>query len=91
MMRSSVDLPQPDGPDQRDELALLDLEVDVLQRDRAALELLRDALDRDGASCDVLRRAAHDELLGGDDDEEEGMPSSAATMFVAQRFCGWKL
>src|SRR4029079_2122371 len=45
-------------PDQRDELARVDLEVDVLQRDRAALELLRDALDRDRchATCSGARR-----------------------------------
>ena len=30
-MLSSVDLPQPDGPDQHDELAALDVEVDALQ------------------------------------------------------------
>ena len=34
MIRSSVDLPQPDGPDQRDELARLDVEVDPVQRGR---------------------------------------------------------
>ena len=31
-MRRVVDLPQPDGPDQRDELLVGDREVDVLHR-----------------------------------------------------------
>ena len=30
MMRSSVDLPQPDGPTKHDELAVLHVEVDVV-------------------------------------------------------------
>ena len=30
IIRSAVDLPQPDGPDEDHELAVLDLEVDVL-------------------------------------------------------------
>jgi hypothetical protein len=54
MTRSSVDLPQPEGTDQRDELAGLDREVDVLQRDDvAALEALRAGPDLD----DTHRRA----------------------------------
>ena len=31
-MRSVVDLPQPDGPEQDHELAVADMEVDVLHR-----------------------------------------------------------
>ena len=72
-------MPQPDGPDERDELARPDLEVDVLQRGDAALrERLRDVPASDDGrvarSCEVLRRAAHDELLGQDDGEEEEDP-----------------
>ncbi len=36
MMRSSVVLPQPDGPEQRDELARREIEADVVQRDEVA-------------------------------------------------------
>ena len=38
-MRSSVDLPQPDGPDQHEELAVGDLERDVVDGDDAANDL----------------------------------------------------
>ena len=50
-MRSSVDLPQPDGPDQDDELAVADVDVDAVNHlDRA--EGLADLADRDrGHSC----------------------------------------
>ena len=36
-MRSSVDLPQPDGPSDRDELAGRDREVDAIDRDDVGL------------------------------------------------------
>ena len=35
MMRSSVDFPQPDGPEQADELPGLDLQVDVSDGDES--------------------------------------------------------
>src|SRR4051794_31357532 len=79
------------GPDERDELSLLDLEVDVLERDRPALELLRDALDVNDAqpTCSGARRTTSFSAMTTA--MKNVIPSSAATMFVAQRFCGWKL
>ena len=46
-MRSSVLLPQPLGPDDGDELAGGDVEVDVVQRERPGGIALRQVLDRD--------------------------------------------
>ena len=46
MMRSSVDLPQPEGPTKTHELAVLDLEVDVVQ-DLDGAEGLGDAAKGD--------------------------------------------
>ena len=43
IMCSSVDFPQPDGPDEDHELAVGDLEVDVLAPPRAVREALGDA------------------------------------------------
>ena len=61
------------GADQRDELAGLDREVDVLQRDDvAALEALRQALDLDDvrhATCSGARVTTS--FSASDDDEEE--------------------
>lgn len=34
-MRSKVDFPQPEGPTMQDELARLDIEIDVVQRENA--------------------------------------------------------
>src|SRR4029079_2380912 len=84
-------LAAPGRPDQRDELALLDLEVDVLERDGAALELLRDAVDRDDghATCSGARRTTT--FSAPMTIRKKAMPSAAAMMFVAQRFCGWML
>ena len=45
-MRSSVDLPQPDGPTSTHELAVGDVDVDAVQ-DRGRAEVLLDRLDRD--------------------------------------------
>ena len=76
MIRSSVDLPQPDGPISETNSPGSIVEVDVLERGDVALRerfvtlsILTTAAD--GRSCDVLRRAPHDELLATDDDEEE--------------------
>ena len=44
---SVVDLPQPDGPDERDQLAARDVEVELLDGDRAAGVGLADALQPD--------------------------------------------
>ena len=91
MIRSSVDLPQP-RPDQRDELAGLDVEVDPLEREHvAALEALRQPCDRDGrcfrhATFSGARwtnsRSARATTM------KKAIPSSAAMMFVAQRLSG---
>ena len=45
--RSSVVLPQPDGPDQHHELALADREDDVVDGANAAGELLRHVVEDD--------------------------------------------
>ena len=45
-MRRSVVLPQPDGPKQREELALVDVEADIVDRVDVAI-LLDDVLDLD--------------------------------------------
>ena len=47
MQLSSVDLPQPDGPEQHDELALGDVEVELVQDVDAAVGEVQ-VLDRDG-------------------------------------------
>ena len=73
-MRSSVDLPQPDGPISETNSPFSIVEVDALERDRVALRerLRRRRCELDDArSCDVLRRAADDELLGEHDGDEE--------------------
>src|SRR5581483_888867 len=83
--------------DQGDELAARDLQVDVLQREGAALELLRDAGDLDAASL-VEPMLAHPTFSGArrtttfsapTTTRKNAIPSAAATMFVAHRFCGW--
>src|SRR5262249_5295457 len=80
--------------DQRDELALTDLQVDVLQRDdAAAAERLRDALDRDDrvnahAVASGARRTTTFSVTTTA--RKKKMPSAAATSFVAQRFSGWR-
>ena len=47
MMPISVVLPAPFGPEQREEIALLDVQVDALQRLHAVLVGLRQAADRE--------------------------------------------
>ena len=42
-----VDFPEPDGPDQEDELALGDLDIGVAEGDGAVLVGLGDVLQRD--------------------------------------------
>ena len=49
-MRSVVVLPQPDGPEQREELAGREFEREVVDRDHA-LELLGDVLQTDRGRC----------------------------------------
>ena len=48
IMRSSVDFPQPDGPDEDHELAVGDVEADVVDGREAVAVLLDDVLERDG-------------------------------------------
>src|SRR5581483_11515174 len=80
-------------PDQRDELARLDLEVDPLERGRrAAREPLRHALERHDSGGPVhatfsgARRTIA--FSAATTARKKTMPTSAATMFVAHRFCG---
>src|SRR5439155_11250730 len=84
-------LAAPRRADERDELTTLDVEVDALERDGAALEPLRDAADRDRihATCSGARRTTS--FSAATITRKNVMPSAAATMLVAQRFCGWKL
>ena len=60
--RMIVDLPEPDGPDDEDELALLDHERDTVERDDVRLVDLADVLEDDHRRRGRLRRA----VLGGD-------------------------
>src|SRR4051794_6619033 len=78
-------LPAARRPDERDELALLDLEVDVLERDRPALELLRDASNVNDAhpTCSGARRTTSFSAMTTA--TKKVMPSKAAMMFVAHR------
>ena len=85
-------LAAPRRPDQRDELAALDLEVDALERsDTALAEDLRDAPERDDgvaltrvAPALGARRASRRATTT----RKNEIPSSAAKRFVAQRFVG---
>src|SRR5205823_6137579 len=82
-------LPAAGRPDQRHELALCDLEVDALERDRApAAELLRDVLDGDdghatfsGARRTTIFSAARMTM-------KKEIPRAAAITFVAHRPVG---
>ena len=89
MIRSSVDLPQPEGPDQGNELAGLDVEVDALQRRHSGLELLRDALDRNGVHAKFSGARFRTSRSRTTIARKKTMPSSAQTMIVAHRFAGW--
>ena len=54
-MCSSVDLPEPDGPDDRAQLAVLHGQVDAAQRLHAAVVALDDVGQlQDGAHCDSI-------------------------------------
>ena len=56
MMRSSVDLPQPDGPTKHDELAVVDLQVDVvdhLHRAEALVDVAKLKLSHSSPPPDV--------------------------------------
>ena len=57
IMRSVVVLPQPDGPEQGEELAGLDLEIDAGHRHLVGEALLQ-ALERDGPTARQLAGAA---------------------------------
>src|SRR4029434_3047327 len=75
--------------DQGDELTGLDRQLDVLQRDDvSALEALRQLVDLDDAhaTCSGARRTISFSAITITRKNE--MPSSAAIMFVAHRFCG---
>ena len=48
IIRSTVDLPQPDGPSSTMNSPSFDVEIDVVDGDCAVLENLGDILERDG-------------------------------------------
>ena len=92
-MRSSVDLPQPDGPISETNSPALDVEGDVLQRRDARAERLRDAVDLD----DVRPGRAHAKCSGAlrstsrsvpATARKKTIPSAAQMTFVAQRKVG---
>jgi hypothetical protein len=69
-MRMQVVLPQPEGTDDRDELAILHFEVDVLQRDEVLAALSEGALHgvesddgHSGISCGLEAAPRFDQLL----------------------------
>src|SRR5205823_2512395 len=80
-------LPAAGGPDERDELALGDREVDLLERDRPP-EALRDAFDPDDAHtrCSGARLTAS--FSASRTARKNRIPSAAAMMFVAQSCVG---
>ena len=93
MMRSSVDLPQPDGPISETNSPGWMSSVDVLQRRHAGAERLREAVDRD----DDVRLVGHATFSGARRSTSRSvtatatkktMPSAAQTTFVAQRNVG---
>ena len=93
MTRSSVDLPQPDGPMSETNSPGVELEVDVLERgDVPVRERLRDVADLDDglllahATASGARRTTSFSAMTTT--TKKTMPSSAATMFVAQSSCG---
>jgi hypothetical protein len=73
MIRSSVDLPQPDGPIRR-RTRVPRSPLDALESHGSSVEPLRQALDRYDDHSHVLRGAADDDLLCDHDHEEEGDP-----------------
>ena len=81
-------MPQPDGPISETNSPGLELELDVLERRRAALaERLRDVPDRDRggvghATFSGARRTTSRSAIATM--EKKRMPSAAAMMFVAQ-------
>ena len=60
-IRSSVDLPQPEGPDQHAELAVADFEVDALDGLEAAGVGLADVAESYVSHGDYLWRVANSE------------------------------
>ena len=54
IMFSVVDLPQPEGPEQHQELLVGDVEVQVLQRDEAVGIFLADGFESDAVPCAPL-------------------------------------
>src|SRR5918993_65991 len=81
------------GPDQGDELARLDVEVDPVEREHvAALEALREGGDRDGggirahATCSGARCTSS--LSASATTRKNVTPRMAAMMFVAHRLSG---
>ena len=95
MTRSSVDLPQPDGPISETNSPRSTSRSDVLQRgDAAARERLRDVAEGDDRAG--VRRA-HAICSGGrrttsfsatTTARKNAMPSAAAIRFVAHRYVG---
>ena len=62
MMRSSVDLPQPEGPSRLTNSPSREIEVDAADGERAVRELLGDVADRNKrAACGLCaaRRRSH--------------------------------
>ena len=80
MMRSAVDLPQPDGPSRLTNSPSHDVERHVLQRDRAVREGLRDAAERDERGARLARGAIAGRLL-----RIAATPSPPGTPSILQR------
>ena len=80
-------MPQPDGPISETNSPGLEVELDVLESDRAALaERLGDVADRDGggghATFSGARRTTSLSAIATM--QKKAIPSAAAMMFVAQ-------
>ena len=90
MIRSSVDLPQPEGPISETNspgsiARSMSCSATTSPRSKRFVSLL-DLDDLRHATCSGARR--DDELLGEHDDEEERDAEQRGDEFVAQRFCG---
>ena len=89
MTRSSVDLPQPGRPDERDELARLELELDVLECGDVALrERLRHALDLDDTHATFSGARRTIAFSARTTSTKKAIPRNAAITSVAHSSCG---
>ena len=94
MIRSSVDLPQPDGPiSETNSPGWTSRSMPSSASTSPRSKRFERFVDGDCGgvgrrSCHVLRRPADEQPLRDRDDAKKRIPSAAAMMFVAQRLGG---